>query len=134
MEPGLVDAIEAARAEVPAQSFILIELIHGLASRIPDGSAAFGARAAAANVAAIAVWEDAADDEAHVRWARESVARWEPFSLRGGGYVNYSAADETADRVQRAFGPERYARLRAVKRRCDPDNRFRFNANIPPEA
>jgi FAD/FMN-containing dehydrogenase len=132
MEPGLVDAIVAARDEVPSTSFILIELIHGMARRIPDASAAFGARAAAGNIAAIAVWEDPAEDEGHVRWARESVARWEPYSLRGGGYLNYSAADETADRVQRAFGVERYARLRAVKRRCDPDNRFRFNANIPP--
>jgi FAD/FMN-containing dehydrogenase len=132
MEPGLVEAIATARDAVPPTSFILIEPIHGQASRIPDESAAFGARAAAANVAAIAVWEDPADDEANVRWARESVASWAPYSLRGGGYLNYSAADETVDRVQQAFGAERYARLRAVKRRCDPDNRFRFNANIPP--
>ena len=80
----------------------------------------------------MASWTDAADDEARIRWVRESVASWEPFSVRGGGYLNYSAADETASRVERAFGSERFARLRAVKRRHDPDNRFRFNPNISP--
>ena len=39
---------------------------------------------------------------------------------------------ESAHRIEQAFGADRYARLRAVKRRCDPDNRFRFNANIAP--
>jgi FAD/FMN-containing dehydrogenase len=128
----LVDAIEAAHKAVPTDSIILIEPIHGVAHRIPAESAAFGAREAVANVAAMATWTDPADDEARIRWARESVASWEPFSLRGGGYLNYSAADETPTRVERSFGSERFARLRAVKRRCDPDNRFRFNANIAP--
>jgi FAD/FMN-containing dehydrogenase len=129
---GLVDAIEAAHKAVPTDSIVLIEPIHGMAHRIPAESAAFGAREAKANVAAMATWTDPADDDARIRWARESVASWEPFSLRGGGYLNYSAADETPTRVERSFGSERFARLQAVKRRCDPDNRFRFNANIPP--
>jgi len=34
--------------------------------------------------------------------------------------------------VKAAFGDERWDRLRAVKRRYDPDNLFRFNHNIPP--
>jgi len=46
--------------------------------------------------------------------------------------VNYAPPDEPRDRVWAAFGPERFARLAAMKRRLDPDNRFRFNMNIPP--
>jgi FAD/FMN-containing dehydrogenase len=34
--------------------------------------------------------------------------------------------------VKQAFGGEPFRRLQAVKRRVDPENRFRFNANIPP--
>jgi FAD/FMN-containing dehydrogenase len=130
--PELLAAIDAAHADAPLTGFVLIEEIHGEAKRIPDDSAAFGARAAQANISAIAGWDDPADDEAQITWARASAARWEPFSLLGGGYVNYSPADETASRVEQAYGAERFARLRAVKRRVDPENRFRFNANIPP--
>ena len=46
--------------------------------------------------------------------------------MSGAGYANYSPVDETDERIQLAFGPERYARLQAVKRRYDPENRFRF--------
>jgi FAD/FMN-containing dehydrogenase len=132
LSPGLADAILAAHAAGTSEGGILVELIHGEAHRVPEASAAFGSRSALANVSALAIWDRPADDEVHLAWARESAARFEPYSLRGGGYLNYSPSDETAGRVERAFGPDRFARLRAVKRRCDPDNRFRFNANIPP--
>jgi FAD/FMN-containing dehydrogenase len=130
--PGLVDAVTAAHDAGTSAGGILIETIHGMAHRIPDQHAAFGARSAVANVSALGIWNDPAEDDRHVSWVRETAASLEPYSLRGGGYLNYAPADETAGRVERAFGGERFARLRAVKRRCDPDNRFRFNANIPP--
>ena len=40
--------------------------------------------------------------------------------------------DQTAARVAAAFPPETWERLRQLKRRLDPANRLRFNANIPP--
>ena len=36
--------------------------------------------------------------------------------------------------MEAAFGPEKYARLQALKDRWDPDNLFRHNQNIPPSA
>jgi len=123
--------LEGAAAGV-AHSGLLLEPIHGAAHRFPDDHGAFGSRRALANVSAIGIWEEPADDAAAIAWARETTTRLEPFSLRGGGYLNYAPEDEPAHRVEQAFGAESFARLRAVKRRVDPENRFRFNANVPP--
>jgi hypothetical protein len=91
-DDGLVDAIVGAHASQPrSTSLILIEPMHGQVHRIPEDSAAFGARAAVANVSALAIWDDPADDNPEIAWARDSAPAWAPWSLRGGGYVNYSA-------------------------------------------
>ena len=132
VSPELQATILEQAASAPAESAILIEPIHGFAHRIPASHAAFGGRKALANVSALAIWSDPADDAAAMDWARRTTAALEPFSLRGGGYLNYAPEDETAKRVEQAFGRESFARLQALKRRVDPDNRFRFNANIPP--
>lgn len=113
---------------------ILVEILHGVARRIPAESAAFGQRAAAANLSGIGAWLDPAEDGRQIAWVREYAEALVPHSFSGGGYVNYAAPDETSDRVRAAFGHERFARLAAVKRRLDPANRFRFNMNIPPAA
>lgn len=130
--PELEATILAEAATAPAQSSILVEPIHGRAHRIPVSHAAFGGRKALANISALGIWSDPADDASVMEWARRTTAAMEPFSLRGGGYLNYAPEDETAKRIAQAFGRESFARLQALKRRVDPENRFRFNANIPP--
>jgi len=82
----------------------------------------------------LAIWEDDADDDAEIAWARATADRLGTGSLTGAGYANYAPVDETAERVRLAFGADRFERLVAVKRRYDPDNRFRFNLNVPPGA
>jgi len=130
--PGVQKVILDGAATAVAHSGLLVEPIHGAAHRISDDHAAFGSRRALANVSAIGIWEDPADDASGIAWARATTSALEPFSLRGGGYLNYAPDDEPALRVEQAFGAESFGRLRAFKRRLDPENRFRFNANIPP--
>ena len=50
-----------------------------------------------------------------------------PFAA-GSVYVNFMPEDES-DRVENAYGAN-YRRLAEIKRRYDPDNRFRMNQNI----
>src|SRR2546428_11646920 len=88
--------------------------------------------AATWNASALAIWESPDDDATAIGWARRVNDLLAPSSLSGGGYVNYSPVDESRERVMAAYGPERYERLVAVKRRLDPDNVFRFNHNIRP--
>lgn len=126
---GVVDSLSAPRG---ALGGILIEAIRGAAQREPDGGAAFGQRAAAWNATGLAIWQDEADDAEEIAWARAVAERLAVGSLAGVGYANYAPADEPVERVRLVFGRERFERLVAVKRRYDPDNRFRFNLNIPP--
>jgi len=49
----------------------------------------------------------------------------------GRAYVNF-LGDEGADRVRAAYGPEKYARLQALKRQYDPANVLRGNQNVVP--
>ena len=53
-----------------------------------------------------------------------------PWST-GGVYLNF-IGDEGHERVQVAFGPDKYARLQRIKARWDPTNLFRHNQNITP--
>ncbi|MEV7080943.1 FAD-binding oxidoreductase [Streptomyces sp. NPDC093516] len=48
--------------------------------------------------------------------------------------VNFLSPDEATDTegVRAVYGPERYDRLAAVKKRYDPANVFRFNHNVAP--
>ena len=111
---------------------VLIESLHGAPKDTDGSSGVVGFRRAAFNVSVMATWQDPADDEESIAWSRDTAAAIEPWSFSGGGYVNYMQADEPVERVRAAFGDEAFERLRALKRRYDPENVLHRNQNIPP--
>jgi FAD/FMN-containing dehydrogenase len=133
LDANAIDAVATAMETIPdGHSFLLVEAITGQARKEPPGGAAFGQRQATWNVSALAIWEDPADDDRQRDWARRTADAVAPSSLTGAGYGNYATDDESQERILAGFGSERMTRLRAVKRRYDPENIFRFNHNIPP--
>ena len=113
-------------------SNILVEPLHGAATRVPVDATAFGRRQPGFNVSVLGHWVDAASDQAEISWVREGAARIAAVTPDHGGYLNYVTPDEPQSRVLAAFGAEKYARLLRLKQRLDPENTFRFNNNIRP--
>ena len=133
MSDDVIDAtVDSFAAVTSDHSAILIEAPHGAVSRVPDGDTAFGQRQARFNASALAIWEDPADPDPHIRWARQYADALAPFA--SGGYVNYLGADASRDDIDAAYGSQRYARLVALKNTYDPTNMFRFNQNVAPTA
>src|SRR3954451_10021421 len=128
---AVVDELVARWLDSPV-SGLLFESIHGVGTRLPDDTSAVAARRARFNVPVRARWEDPAADETLIAAARDLAALLEPLSL-GGGYLNYSVDSEPSARLRLAFGDEKYERLRALKRRFDPENVFRLNQNVSPD-
>jgi FAD/FMN-containing dehydrogenase len=102
----------------------------GAVARVPEDATAFSNRGAQHNLNIVGAWEmNDPDPERHVAWVRETWEAMQPFAT--GAYVNFMS-DEPAASVRSAYGPEKYQRLVALKRRYDPDNVFRYNHNIAP--
>jgi FAD/FMN-containing dehydrogenase len=81
----------------------------------------------------LAMWMDPAEDEQRKAWARGFAEAMQPFAV-AGAYPNFIEPDEGVARLKESYGPEKYARLVALKREWDPDNLFRLNQNIEPVA
>lgn len=77
-----------------------------------------------------------ARDEAGVdtfrQWVRDAWTQLRPFST-GRTYINFQTADEGEERIRDTYGVN-FDRLVEVKKAYDPDNVFRSNRNIRPQA
>jgi FAD/FMN-containing dehydrogenase len=122
--------VAGANAAPSPMSSVLIEHLGGAVARVGKEETAFDHRDAEYNFAVIAVWTDPEEADANIAWARELWNAIQPFAR--GVYVNYLGVGDDTDRVRAAYGPEKYARLAALKREVDPENLFRRNQNIPP--
>jgi len=130
LKDGLFDVVIEYINKLPSpQCEIFFGAIGGATTRPAPDSAAYAHRDAQFVMNVHGRWEDPADDERCIRWARDYFNASAPFAS-GGAYVNFLTADE-GDRVRTAYGPN-YDRLVQVKRKYDPNNLFRTNQNINP--
>ena len=130
LSDGLLDAvIETCQTLPDPQTEIFIAQLGGVQSRVADNGTAYHGRNAAFLINVHGRWTDPSKDDPCAAWCRTAFDRMAPFAM-ASAYVNF-LTDEEAPRLQSAYG-EAWRRLREVKGRYDPDNRFRVNQNIPP--
>jgi FAD/FMN-containing dehydrogenase len=130
----LTDEALAACAEqvvnAPEGSEVGLWSMGGAIDRVPDDAMAFTGRQAGYWLGVETLWEDPAQDEAHIAWGRAAMAAIKPFT-RPGNYVN-DVVESGLDVVRAIYGDAKYQRLVRLKRVYDPDNVFRLNQNIRP--
>lgn len=121
----LIDVFSAA----PPGSFsIVIQHAGGAIGRTPVSHSAFPNRDANYWIMLSKSWTDPAEDASRIETLRAAWNGIEPVT--SSLYVNALTHDERA-RVAGNYGSN-YPRLQQIKRKYDPANLFRLNANVVP--
>lgn len=106
----------------------------GAVSQVPSEATAFPDRSARYWINVYGFWSDPAQDGERIAWARSFHAGLQP-SAQGSEYVNFLGNEgpraDTRQLALDSYGPAKFDRLVALKRRYDPTNLFRLNHNIP---
>jgi FAD/FMN-containing dehydrogenase len=119
----------ADKIQSPHSALILFQ-IEGALNQREAGYSPVGNRDARYVLNITAAWEQTADDDKNMEWARATWNDTKQFST-GGNYINFLTQDESNERVEAALGGA-LRRLGEVKAKWDPDNVFRTNRNIKP--
>jgi FAD binding domain/Berberine and berberine like len=129
-DPVIDIAVEhAGRIRSPLTAFPIWQL-GGAVARVAEAETAFNGRGAGHTFNITGMTATAEGFDAERDWVRDFSSALKPHQT--SVYVNF-LMDEGAQRVREAYGPEKYDRLTALKRKYDPDNFFRLNQNIPAE-
>ena len=131
LTPALIDTMVDYIEAHPSNNFeIELGVDGGAVGRVAPQDTAFWGRGSSHTLLAFAFWKVPGDGaEASTAWVRGAWAQLEPHTR--GNYVNLASTDDREARVHAAYG-DNYARLAQLKKRWDPDNLFRLNANIKP--
>ena len=127
---AFLDELVRGVKEAPDSQMLAVEWAQmgGAVSRVSPEATAYWGRKATHNLLIITEWADRGQDQSHIKAAREVWTAVEKFT--DGFYVNTEpGADDK--RVRGTYGGN-YARLEQLKKKYDPGNLFRLNANIKP--
>jgi FAD binding domain/Berberine and berberine like len=132
---GVIDTMESYCARRPTSMChgLIEHQLGGAVSRIDRDATAFNFRDVEYSFMSLGQCATPVDTQNIKQWASDFWNAMHPYST-GGVYVNYLGreADEGADRIKAAYGPAKYQRLSALKKKYDPANLFRLNQNIKP--
>ena len=134
LTPQLIDAIVGYLEAVPPTLDVGIWAQHqgGAISRVAPTDSAYFGRGASHNLGIAGAWKVPSDEaERNAESVRRGWAVIEP--LTRGNYINLANTDDRDARIHAAYG-DNYTRLVSLKKRYDPMNLFRLNANIKPTA
>ncbi len=109
-----------------------IRVLGGAMAGVPADATAFAHRQSRMMINVAAIYDPSASERSeHAAWARTLSAELDDGDP--GAYAGL-LADEGQERVRAAYPGATWERLAAVKATYDPDNLFRLNQNIPPDA
>jgi FAD/FMN-containing dehydrogenase len=130
LSPKVIDAI-VSHLEAGPMATGVVNIPHqgGAINRVKPDATAFWHRDANHSVMMIGFWDDPANAASNRQWVKDGWKKVEP--LTNGFYVNEFAHDDPASRVEATYVGN-YPRLVALKKRYDPTNLFRMNANVSP--
>jgi Berberine and berberine like len=128
-----IDTHIAHAAKAPSElSLMHLYPIDGAVQRVPADATAWSARNVKWSMVIAGIDSDPGQAQALKTWGRDYWQAVHPFNLEGA-YVNFMMDDEADGRVQATYGGN-YQRLASIKATYDPENLFRVNQNIAPQA
>jgi len=141
LKSGFFEAIPNAMIEAAVEGFegrpnrttwMGVQQAGGAISRVSSSATAFPYRTAFGNLLLSVDWRFGDDPSEHVAWIKQFWTHLEPFTV--GFYSNDGDAEDYAQpNVDANYGAN-YPRLVEIKKKYDPTNLFRLNANIVPTA
>jgi hypothetical protein len=139
LKTGFIDGVDARLVPAIMDGFqpdpsrgtaLFFQHSGGAIGRVAPDATAFPHRRASHNMLAGTSWPLEADPAPHIAYAKKYWATLEGFT---DGYYTNEVGDEPQAYVDANYQGN-LPRLRALKRRYDPTNLFRLNANVLPAA
>jgi FAD/FMN-containing dehydrogenase len=121
--------VDGFRGDPRRTTALFFQHCGGASSRVPEKATAFAQRYALANMMTISGWTPGEEPADHIAATREYWSTVEKFTR--GFYVNDMPLEATSKEINANYRGN-YERLVALKKKYDPSNLFRLNANVQP--
>lgn len=127
---SLIDAIaDGLEPRDRRAVFLYCQQSGGAIGRVPVAATSFAHRRSIANMFVVVQWPNEDEAEPHIDYIRRYWRTLEPHT---DGYYTVDTTNESSE-VRHANYQANFPRLLEIKRKYDPTNLFRLNANIRPD-